>query len=290
MDLNRILVAVNSLNSRDAAFERALALARSAGAELYVLHAVPRNQPFSFAGAERLDRFTEMRKRAEDIGVRVQTVEQHGDPAEIIELHANARAVDLIVMGGEPRRGWARRSSIAERVIRRTSVPTLVVASDASNTPTPFRNVLVALDLSPASKDVLSGAITLAAHEAVQLTALHTVKGLEAADAVQSPARWTVPEYRAHILEEARRSLAAVLSTVPASVDTRMEVSTGSTARAILEHTADVNADLIVVGRSRGFKVLGSTTLRVLRKNDRALLVIPSDAQRTKRIEQPLAA
>jgi hypothetical protein len=44
------------------------------------------------------------------------------------------------------------------------------------------------------------------------------------------------------------------------------------------------------VGRSRGFKVLGSTTLRVLRKNDRALLVIPSDAQRTKRIEQPLAA
>jgi nucleotide-binding universal stress UspA family protein len=150
--------------------------------------------------------------------------------------------------------------------------------------------VLVALDLSPASKDVLSGAITLAAHEAVQLTALHTVKGLEAADAVQSPARWTVPEYRAHILEEARRSLAAVLSTVPASVDTRMEVSTGSTARAILEHTADVNADLIVVGRSRGFKVLGSTTLRVLRKNDRALLVIPSDAQRTKRIEQPLAA
>jgi nucleotide-binding universal stress UspA family protein len=290
MDFERILVAVNLLNDRDAAFERALALARSAGAEVYVLHAVPANQPFSFRAAERLERMADMRKRAEDIGLRVQTVEQHGDPAEIIELHANARAVELIVMGGEPRRGWGRRSSIAERVIRRTSVPTLVVASDASDRPTAFRNLLVAVDLSPASKGVLCGAIALAADEAVQVTVMHTVKGLEAADAVQSPARWMVPEYRTHLLEDARRTLKALVSAVPASVDTRVEVSTGSAAGAILEHAADVNADLVAVGRSRGFKVRGSTALRVLRKNDRALLVIPSDAPRATRIERQLAA
>ena len=110
MDLKRILVAINSPNGRDAAFERALALARTSGAELYLLHAVPVNQRFSFLAAERLERMADMRKRAEDAGVRVQTVEQHGDPAEIIELHANARAVDLIVMGGEARRGWRRRT------------------------------------------------------------------------------------------------------------------------------------------------------------------------------------
>ena len=131
MELNRILVAVNSLNGRDAAFERALDLARSSGARLYVLHAVPVNHRFSFRAVERLERMADMRKRAEDAGVRVETVEQHGDPAEIIELHAHARAVDLVVMGGEARRGWAHRSSVAERVIRRTSVPTLVVPSDA---------------------------------------------------------------------------------------------------------------------------------------------------------------
>jgi nucleotide-binding universal stress UspA family protein len=149
MDLKRILVAIISPNGRDAAFERALALARSSGAELYLLHAVPVNQPFSFRAAERLERMVDMRKRAEDAGVPVQTVEQHGDPAEIIELHANAREVDLIVMGGEARLGWGRhRSLVAERVIRRTNVPTLVVASDAADRPTAFRNVLVALDLS----------------------------------------------------------------------------------------------------------------------------------------------
>ena len=291
MDRKRMLVAVNSLNHRDAAFQRGLALARSSGAELYLLHAVPVSQRFSFRAAERLARMVAMRKRAEDAGVRVHTVEQHGDPADIIELHANARRVDLILMGGEPRRGWGRhRSLVAERVIRRTAVPTLIVPGDATDSANAFRNVLVAVDLSPASKDVLSGAIGLLADEAVQLTVMHAVKGIEAADAVRSPGRWKVPEYRTHILGDARRTLQTVVSAVPAGFDTRVQVSTGSPARTILDHAADVNADLVVVGRSRGVKVLGSTALRILRKNDRALLVIPSASQRTGRVERQRAA
>ena len=291
MDLKRILVPINSPNGRDAAFERALTLARSSGAELYLLHAAPANQPFSFRATGRLERMTDMRNRVEDAGVRVQTVEQHGDPAEIIELHANARGVDLIVMGGEARRGWGRSQSlVAERVIRRTNVPTLVVASGADDSPASFQNVLVAVDLSAASKDVLTGAIELTADEAVQLTVVHTVKGVEAADAVQSPARWLVPEYRTHVLADARRTLETVVSAVPEGIDTRVQVSTGPAARMILEHAADVDADLVVVGRSRGYKMLGSTALRVLRKSDRALLVIPSVAHRTGRVERQPAA
>ena len=290
MELNRILVAVNSTGGREAAFERALALARSSDADLYVLHAVPANQRFSFRASERLERMTDMRKRGEDAGVRVQTVEQHGDPADIIELHANARGADLIVMGGEVRRGWrGPRSVVAERVIRRTTIPTLVVASDAPDSLMPFRNVLVAVDLSPDSKDVLRGAIALTAPEAV-LTVMHAVKGVEAADAVQSPARWRVPEFRTHVLEDARSTLKGIISEVPAAVDTRVQMSAGSAARTILEHAADVDADLVVVGRSRGFKLLGSTALRVLRKNDRALLVIPSADLRTARLERQRAA
>jgi nucleotide-binding universal stress UspA family protein len=291
MDLKRILVAVNALNGRDAAFERALTLARSSGAELYLLYAVPTNQPFAFRAAERLKQMTDMRQRAEDAGVHAQTVEQPGDAAEIIELHANARGADLIVMGSEARRGWRRhRSSVVERVIRRTNVPSLVVASNRSDSPVAFNNVLVAVDLSPASNDVLRSAVALTAAEAVQLTVLHTVKGLEAADDVLNPARWMVPEYRPHVLKDARRTLEAVVSAVPAGVDTRMQVLTGSAARTIFDHAADINADLVVVGRSRGVKMLGSTTLRVLRKTDRSLLVIPNAPQRTARAEWPRAA
>jgi nucleotide-binding universal stress UspA family protein len=63
MTFKRMLVAVNSPTGRDAAFERGLALAKSSGAELYLLHAVPVNQPFSFRGAERLERMADLRKR-----------------------------------------------------------------------------------------------------------------------------------------------------------------------------------------------------------------------------------
>ena len=290
MNLQHILVAIDSLNGRDAAFDRALALAQSSGAELYLLHAVPANQSFSSNGAERLERKEELRARAERAGVRVLAVEQHGDPADIIELHANARAVDLIVMGGEPR-GWGRwRPGVAEAVVRRTNIPTLVVASDGPETAASFRNVLVAVDLSPASLNVLRGAIALTADEARQMTLTHTVTGVEADDAVQHTARWMVPEYRRHVLEDARRSLEQLVSAVPAGVDASVQVSTGSAARTVLDQAADMNADLVVVGRSRGFRMLGSTALRILRKNDRALLVIPATAHAVDDMERELAA
>ena len=129
MNKRRILVAADVTNGRDAAFERGLAIARTSGAELYILHAVPANQPFSVGATERLRRTAEFRNRAEQVGVTLQAVEQHGDPAEIIELHANARDVDLIVMGAERHRRptWLRRSSLTERVLRRSKQPTLVV-------------------------------------------------------------------------------------------------------------------------------------------------------------------
>jgi nucleotide-binding universal stress UspA family protein len=292
MNLNRILVAVNSPDERDAAFERALALAQSSGAELYLLHAVPVNDRFSFRAAERLERMADMRQRAEGAGVHVQTVEQQGDAAEIIELHANARAVDLIVMGAEARRRrWGRhRSSVAERVIDRTNVPTLLVASDTPGNPAAFRNVLVAVDLSLASNDVLRGAVGLTADEAVQLTVMHTVQRVEAADAVPSLVPWMLPEYRTRILEDARRAVEGVVSAVPADVDIRVLVSTGSAAPTILQHAADVDADLVVVGKSRGFKMFGSTALRVLRKNERALLVVPRADHGAARVERQRAA
>ena len=293
MDLKRILVAVNTTNGRDAAFGRALSLARASGAELYVLHAVPANQPFSARAGQRLERTGELRTRAEEAGVRVQTVEQHGDPAEIIELHANARAVDLIVIGSEPRASWSprRRSPVAERVLRRTSRPTLVVAGDKVETDSDFRNVLVAVDLSAGSERLVRSAIALTAADSPRFTVMHTATGLEAARAVQSPARWMVPEYRTYVLDDTRRELEALVSAIATDVKARVRIATGPAAQGILEQSVDVNADLIVVGKSRGFRPLGSTALRVLRKNDRSLLVVPTtDAESTTQLERQRAA
>jgi nucleotide-binding universal stress UspA family protein len=279
MNSKRILVAASLTNGRDAAFERGLALARASGAEMYLLHAVPANQAFSAEAAYRLERTAELRSRAEEAGVVVRTVEQHGDPAEIIELHANARAVDLIVMGADRTLGsrWLRRTSIAERVLRRTTKPTLVVPNndDAGSS---FGNLLVAVDLSPASKGVVDYAVQLPGDDPPRLTVVHAARSIESAAAVQSPARWMVPEYRTYVLEDARRQLESVVADVPSAVDTHVQLATGSHAKAIVKEAEAVNADLVVVGRSGRFRPLGSTALRVLRDNNRALLVVPIEA------------
>jgi nucleotide-binding universal stress UspA family protein len=204
-------------------------------------------------------------------------MEQHGDPEEIIELHANARDVDLIVMGADRTLGsrWLRRPSIAERVLRRTTKPTLIVPIDDDAEPG-FGNLLVAVDLSPASKGVVDYAVQLAADDSPRLTVVHTVRSIESAAAVQSPARWKVPEYRTHVLEDARRQLEAVVADVGSAVDTEVQIATGSHAKAIVNEAEAVDADVVVVGRSGRFRPLGSTALRVLRDNRRALLVVPS--------------
>ncbi len=275
MNANRILVAASLTNGRDAAFERGLALARASAAELYVLHAVPASQAFSVGATQRLERAAELRIRAEQAGVIVRTVVQHGDPAGIIQLHANARSVDLIVMGPDRTLGskWLRRPSIAERVLRRTMRPTLVVPTD--DDAGVFGNVLVAMDLSHASRQIMDYSVQLLGDASPRLTVVHSVGDPVSASAGQNLAWWTVPGYQASVLEGARRQLEAVVAELPHSVAARVHIATGSHAKAIVEHAEAADADLVVVGRSGSFRPLGTTALSVLRNSTRALLVVP---------------
>jgi len=276
MNHKRILVPINFLDSRDAAFERGLTLAKAWGAELYLLHAVPPYERFSYRASERIQRSKELRERAEAAGVIARTVEQKGDPAEIIVLHADARAVDLIVIGTERRTGWARwrQRSVAESVLRRTKRPTLVVGHDAAGKST-FENVLVAVDLSPASTALIDTALQLPGDERRQLAVIHAVNGIEAAAGVGN--RWIAPEYSSDLLDAAHRQLADVMPS-SAAPDVTLHVVAGPVAQTIRAYATDFKADLIVMGRSKRFMHLGSTAVRLLRDTHRALLIVPPSA------------
>jgi nucleotide-binding universal stress UspA family protein len=276
MNKKKILVAASLTRGLDAAFNRGLSLARESDAELYVLHAVPANEGFSRTAAERLEIRRELQERAERAGVTMTAVEQQGDPAEIIELHATARDADLIVMGADrtSRLGWWRWPSVAERVLRRATRPTLVVSSD-DDAGSGYANVLVAADLSRASKVLVQQALQLATPDSPRFTLVHAVNGIESAAAVQSAARWKVPEYRTHVFDAARRRFDALMADFPAIVDARLEMTTDSVPRAIVDGADTIDADLIVVGSTRRFKPFGSTAQRVLADGRRALLVIP---------------
>jgi nucleotide-binding universal stress UspA family protein len=131
--IGRILCAIDLEKASERAFDRALNLAIISEAKLHILHATPASVPFSWRARERLRYLTELRERAEAAGVKVRVDEQHGDPARVIVLHANARKMDLVVLGSNRRRGWRRlrEGSVSERVLRRAAWPVLIVPWDA---------------------------------------------------------------------------------------------------------------------------------------------------------------
>jgi nucleotide-binding universal stress UspA family protein len=130
---SRILCAIDLEKASERAFDRALSLALLGEARLILLHATPPNVPFSFRARERLEYLTALRERAEALGVRVRVEEQHGDPARVIALYANARKVDIVILGTNRRSGWRRlrEGSVAAQVLRRAAWPVLVVPWDA---------------------------------------------------------------------------------------------------------------------------------------------------------------
>ena len=93
--------------------------------------------------------------------------------------------------------------------------------------------------------------------------------------AARSLARWIVPEYRTHVLENAKRRLRSLLTGLSSAADTRAQIAAGPVITAITEVARARQADLIVVGRSRRFRPLGSTAARLARNTKRELLVVP---------------
>src|SRR3954468_23884394 len=131
--LARILCAVDLEKASERAFEHALNLAIIGNAKLFIIHATSAKGLFSNRAGVRLEDLGALRERAEAAGVKVRVEEQHGDPADLVVLHANARKVDLVVLGSNRRRGWQRfrEGSVSERVLRRAAWSVLIVPWDA---------------------------------------------------------------------------------------------------------------------------------------------------------------
>ena len=127
--MSRVLAAVDFSEPARTAFEYALALSQRRGAELAVVHAVPAKRPFSWQARERMALMATLRHQADQAGVQFQERIQHGDPAEMILLHAQSAGADVIVMGTHQRSGFnrLRSGSVSHRVTARATVPVLVL-------------------------------------------------------------------------------------------------------------------------------------------------------------------
>ncbi len=290
--LSRILCAVDFSQPAQAAFEQALALSRERDAELTVVHAVPKDQPFGRDARQRIVAIATLRRVAEGAGVRFKVSVQHGNAAGVILLLARSSRPHLIVMGTHRRTGLERlrSGSVAETVTLRAACPVLIVpvppAGRAAQASSSFKSILCAVDFSAASDAAVKEALSLAAQGTGRVTLVHVVEGISSTSAFPSMSDVRAPEYRNLMTRAAWRRLQEVIPPAERKSErVHLRVVTGDPAVEIGRIAADVNAALIVVGvTSRdaiGRRVFGSTATRVIRAAGRPVLAVPETSDST---------
>jgi len=188
-----------------------------------------------------------------------------GHPIEAILKYAEERHPDLIVMGSHGRSGVARMrlGSVAENVMRQAAVPTLVVRTFGDKSAPPsISRVLCPVNFTEHGFRCLELSAEVAARFGAELVVMHSVEQ-EYADLEENRDRlcqWVPEAVRRHCyVTEAVRH--------------------GNPAEQILMAARDRAVDLIVLSAQQRpfleFTTLGTTTERVMRHADSAVLVLP---------------
>jgi nucleotide-binding universal stress UspA family protein len=278
--LSHVLVAV-AIDDRDRhVFAQALALARRHGAKLLLLHATSPEASLNWGATARVEFLRQLRSLADAAGVEIRVAVQTGPIHEIVLLHARARKVDLIVLGTGRKEGQRGLSGwIAEQVLRDAPCPTLVVPQ-ASKSAIDIENILVAVDLDPASEAAIGDALQIFQSRKRSLTLLHVVDAGGSNQHVHS-ARMATSEFHRGMGADA---LTKLQSLIPHGSEDGVaaRVAVGRPVGEILRAARDTNAQLIVIGAARrsriGSKLFGNTG-QLLRDADRLILAVPiSDA------------
>lgn len=213
--------------------------------------------------------------KLESRDIHVETVAPRGDPAfELLRLSERG-GIDLVAMTTHGRGAWARMifGSVAQKLLRATSVPLLLVRS-LGRIPPGVRRILVPLDGSRRAEAALPHAAALARVFGAQILLLHvsSTPGIEAEDSKFS--RWIRAETRRmeRRFAEIRESLA------PLTVETAIEP--GTPALQIVRRAGERPGTLIALsshGRT-GIRrwAFGSVAEKVLHRSTVPLLIVKS--------------
>ena len=213
------------------------------------------------------------------------SIQEAGFVHEEIVAQLGATHADLLVLGTHGRSGFQRLflGSVTEKVIRKTTCPTLVVPPRApdvpAGSPIQFRRILCAVDFSESSLDALAHAINMAEEANAQLTVLHVVEFPPILNVEPTMPAVDLSRLREAAASDGRRKLEEL---IPEEARTYCTVDTavveGRAYREILRQATERQSDLIVMGvHGRGaldLLVFGSTTHHVIRTSACSVLIV----------------
>ena len=193
-----------------------------------------------------------------EAGIKAKATCLHGEVAATLQAYIAERGADLVVMTTHGRGGLSRAwlGSVADELARRSPVPLLLIRPDAESAPGSreplFRQILVPLDGSPRSEEVLTHAAALGTpgdteYHLLTVVAPGTESGL-LPDLIAVRAR----DLAGQLAEERARAeanlarLAESFREIGAQVETHTAVH-GQAAVAILDFVRERAIDLVVL-------------------------------------------
>jgi nucleotide-binding universal stress UspA family protein len=188
-------------------------------------------------------------------------------PVDAILKIAREAQSDLLVMGTHGRSGFNRflLGSVAERILRESTVPVLTVRETSGTTAAALsiKRILCPVNDSSAAKHALQIAARLASSLNAELTALHVVEA-PGLDRRPDLCNW---------LSEGERRVCRVQEIV----------ESGDAADRILSTAQQSSSDVLVIGAQHRLfadaTVLGTTTVRVVRHSPVPVLTVVNPAR-----------
>ena len=292
MKLERILCPLDFSEFSARAFDYAGSLARRYKSKLLLEHVVYLAFPAdpSYLNAEAIDTVARglsdfARKQLEDLvrkhsgqGIEMESFVEEGDVTDTILALAQARAVDLIVMGTHGRHGLDHvlLGSVTEKVLRKARCPVLTVRQPAREfvapadrlEPVHLRKILFGVDFSTYSERALLYALSLAEEYKAELTLLHVMEDF--------PLHQDLTTVTSEVVQKLERLLPP---SARASSLLKPRLRVGKPYEEIIRSARETDTDLIILGvRGRNaldLAIFGSTSHRVIQNGPCPVLTVP---------------
>jgi nucleotide-binding universal stress UspA family protein len=294
--IDHILCPVDFSAVSRSALAHAFAWADWFGAELHVIHVAP--MPIAVPGMpgvvvtldhdSRARTERELREFAQAVrreGVPYDARVVQGDPAAVIVDEAKGYRNVLLILGSRAMSGIERivLGSVAERVMHRTKVPTLVLpaASElAFSAVSGFKRIVCGVNLHLSSVEALRYAVSLATEWDAHLRIVSVLDPLAAVLPIGTPAH-VIAEHRQ---EQQQQALRAIRQHVPEDArlacTVKEEIHVGEAVGTLLDVVHQDQAELLVVGAGDWPHLSalwrGHTTDRLVRQAKCPVLVVPT--------------
>jgi universal stress protein E len=260
MNPKRILVATDFSPAAELAVERAATLAKMFQAELRLLHIVPPQRWFAGLFASRKEWSAQVRgsaaaalkerasRVADEVRIEVSTALLSGSASSVIVGAAADYRPDLLAIGvfgaGHPANNSTGLGHTASKLIGTTKTPLLLVRHASPAAP---KNVLAALDLTPASVRVARWARFITKGQANYLHVFEApfTQRLQG----YGVSRKTLDVYATEQLAERDGALRRVLLEAGLSQRTPRLVLRGEAAKIIGAQVRKLKIDTLVVGK-----------------------------------------